>query len=104
VSAIAGGGILLAAYIDPLQKTLAQAPPGPPPAVLIPNAFLRISPDGIVTIRRKIRKLVRASGPCCKLEVWVPSQTPQRALTQIAKTLGIVESDVTIHLPQMGNT
>jgi isoquinoline 1-oxidoreductase subunit beta len=53
VSAIAGGGILLAAYIEPFQKTLAQAPQGPPPAVLTPNAFLRISPDGIVTITAK---------------------------------------------------
>jgi isoquinoline 1-oxidoreductase beta subunit len=37
-----------------------------------------------------------------KLEMWVPSQTPQRGLTQVAKTLGIAESDVTIHLPRMG--
>jgi isoquinoline 1-oxidoreductase beta subunit len=34
--------------------------------------------------------------------MWVPSQTPQRGLTQVAKTLGIAESDVTIHLPRMG--
>jgi isoquinoline 1-oxidoreductase beta subunit len=53
VSAIAGGGILLAAYIDPVEETLAQAPQGPPPAVLTPNAFIRISPDGIVTITSK---------------------------------------------------
>jgi isoquinoline 1-oxidoreductase subunit beta len=53
VSAIAGGGILLAAYIDPVEKTFAQAPQGPPPAVLTPNAFIRISPDGIVTITAK---------------------------------------------------
>lgn len=37
-----------------------------------------------------------------KLEMWVPSQTPQRGLTQVAKTLGIAESDITIHLPRMG--
>jgi isoquinoline 1-oxidoreductase beta subunit len=37
-----------------------------------------------------------------KLEMWVPSQTPQRGLTQVAKTLAIAESDVTIHLPRMG--
>src|SRR4029077_4732584 len=53
VSAIAGGGILLAAYIDPVEETLDQAPQGPPPAVLTPNAFIRISPDGIVTITAK---------------------------------------------------
>jgi isoquinoline 1-oxidoreductase beta subunit len=53
VSAIAGGGLLLSAYIDPADKALAQAPQGPPPAVLTPNAFIRISPDGIVTITAK---------------------------------------------------
>jgi hypothetical protein len=53
VSAIAGGGILVAANIHPVRKTLAQAPPEPPPAVVTPNAFIRISPDGIVTITAK---------------------------------------------------
>jgi isoquinoline 1-oxidoreductase subunit beta len=37
-----------------------------------------------------------------KLEMWVPSQTPQRGLAQVAKTLGIRESDITIHLTRMG--
>jgi isoquinoline 1-oxidoreductase subunit beta len=37
-----------------------------------------------------------------KLELWVPSQTPQRGLSQTAKTLGIAESDITIHLPRIG--
>src|SRR5579863_6222505 len=53
VSAIAGGGLLLAAYIDPVEKAFARAPQGPPPAVLTPNAFIRISPEGIVTITAK---------------------------------------------------
>jgi len=53
VSAVAGGGLLLAAYIDPVEKAFAQAPQGPPPAVLTPNAFIRISPEGIVTITAK---------------------------------------------------
>src|ERR1700720_1146991 len=51
VSAIAGGGLLISAYIDP--KLLGQAPQGPPPANLVPNAFIRIAPDGIVTITAK---------------------------------------------------
>jgi len=51
VSAIAGGGLLLSAYIDP--KVFGQAPQGPPPANLVPNAFIRIAPDGIVTITAK---------------------------------------------------
>lgn len=37
-----------------------------------------------------------------RLELWVPSQTPQRGLPQVAKTLGIAESDITIHLPRIG--
>ncbi len=53
VSAIAGGGLMLAAYIDPVEKALAQAPQGPPPAVLTPNAFIRISAEGVVTITAK---------------------------------------------------
>jgi len=53
VTAVAGGGLLLSAYVDPLEKALAQAPQGPPPAVLTPNAFIRISPEGIVTITAK---------------------------------------------------
>jgi isoquinoline 1-oxidoreductase subunit beta len=37
-----------------------------------------------------------------KLEIWVPSQTPQRGLPQVAKTLGISESDITMHLTRAG--
>jgi isoquinoline 1-oxidoreductase beta subunit len=53
VTAVAGGGLLLSAYVDPVEKALAQAPQGPPPAVLTPNAFIRISSEGIVTITAK---------------------------------------------------
>src|SRR3984893_16604820 len=51
VSAIAGGGLLLSVYLDP--KLLGQAPQGPPPANLTPNAFIRIAPDGVVTLIAK---------------------------------------------------
>jgi isoquinoline 1-oxidoreductase subunit beta len=37
-----------------------------------------------------------------KVEIWAPSQTPQRGRTMVAQTLGIKESDVTIHLLQAG--
>jgi isoquinoline 1-oxidoreductase beta subunit len=37
-----------------------------------------------------------------KLEIWVPSQTPQSGLRMVSKTLGIDESDITIHLTRMG--
>ncbi|MGH9744374.1 MAG: molybdopterin cofactor-binding domain-containing protein, partial [Candidatus Acidiferrum sp.] len=53
VSAIAGGGLLLSAYIDPLESVLAKAPQGPPAPNLNPNAFIRISREGIATIIAK---------------------------------------------------
>jgi isoquinoline 1-oxidoreductase beta subunit len=37
-----------------------------------------------------------------KLEIWVPSQTPQSGLKEVAKTLGMDERDITIHLTRMG--
>ena len=52
-TALAGGGMLLAAYIDPAEKLFGQAQQAPPPPVLTPNAFIRIAPDGIVTITAK---------------------------------------------------
>src|ERR1700726_3838001 len=51
VSAIAGGGVLLSVYLDP--RLLGQAGQAPPPANLTPNAFIRIAPDGVVTITAK---------------------------------------------------
>src|SRR5579862_7107447 len=52
VSAIAGGGLLVAAYIDPVSKVLAQAPAGPTPA-FVPSAFVKFATDGTVTIMAK---------------------------------------------------
>ncbi len=52
VSAVAGGGILLALHIEPVAEILAQTQQVPPPAFL-PTAFLRVSADGIVTIIAK---------------------------------------------------
>ncbi|MFN8573289.1 MAG: molybdopterin cofactor-binding domain-containing protein [Gemmatimonadaceae bacterium] len=37
-----------------------------------------------------------------KLEIWVPSQTPASGRALVAKTLGIPETDITIHLTRMG--
>jgi len=52
VSAVAGGGLLLALHLDPVGDILAQAPQLPP-AAFLPTAFLRVTADGIVTIMGK---------------------------------------------------
>jgi isoquinoline 1-oxidoreductase beta subunit len=53
VSALSGGGMLLAYYVEPVAKAFAQAPPPPPPFAPSPKAFIRVTPDGIVTIMGK---------------------------------------------------
>ena len=37
-----------------------------------------------------------------KLEIWAPSQSPDRGLPAVARTLGISEDDVTIHMLRIG--
>src|SRR5579872_4849407 len=51
VSALAGGGMLLALYVDPVADVLAQG--RPPEVALVPASFIRIAPDGVVTIMAK---------------------------------------------------
>src|SRR3954464_11930689 len=51
VTAIAGGGLLAAVYLDPVSDVFAQG--GPAPVNFVPNAFITIGPDGIVTIMSK---------------------------------------------------
>lgn len=48
VSALAGGGLMIAAYVDPMTGLLAQQ--GRQQAPLEPNAFITIAKDGTVTI------------------------------------------------------
>src|SRR4026209_87397 len=49
VSALAGGGMLVAAYLDPVARVLAQGPG----QTFVPNAFIKITPDNVVTIVSK---------------------------------------------------
>jgi isoquinoline 1-oxidoreductase beta subunit len=51
VSAIAGGGMLIASYFDPIAEVLAQGPPQAAP--LVPMSFITIGADGTVTIMAK---------------------------------------------------
>ncbi len=50
VSALSGGGFLLSLYLEPAARVLAQAAPEVAPAL---TAFVRIAPDGVVTIMAK---------------------------------------------------
>src|SRR2546423_7899620 len=52
VTSLAGGGMMIAGYFD-VADVFAQAPAGPPPAPLLANSFIKIGPDGIVTIMAK---------------------------------------------------
>ena len=52
VTAIGGGGLLLALYADPVSKALAQGSTAPAPAFLA-TAFIHVAADGSVTIMSK---------------------------------------------------
>jgi isoquinoline 1-oxidoreductase subunit beta len=51
-SVIAGGGMMLAYYVEPIEKALAAAQFGPP-VTLLPASFITIVPDGAITIIAK---------------------------------------------------
>ena len=51
VTGIVGGGLLFAGYIDTLEATTGFV--APTAADFVPNAFIRLTPDGIVTIVAK---------------------------------------------------
>jgi isoquinoline 1-oxidoreductase beta subunit len=51
VSALAGGGMMLAFHFDPVAELLAQ--PRGPAAQFVVGAFIKISPQGVVTIMAK---------------------------------------------------
>ncbi len=51
VTALAGGGMLVATYLDPLTGLLAQGRRDP--GTFVPNAFIKITADNVVTIMSK---------------------------------------------------
>ena len=51
VTAIAGGGMLVATYLDPIGRVLAQQPAAG--VTFVPNAFVKITPDNVITIMAK---------------------------------------------------
>ena len=54
VSAIAGGGVLLATYIEPFANASARlSGAGKAADEFRPNAYIRITPDGTITIIAK---------------------------------------------------
>jgi isoquinoline 1-oxidoreductase beta subunit len=53
VSALSGGGVLLAYYVEPVAQAFAPGPQGAPPPAFAASAFIRILPDGAVTIMAK---------------------------------------------------
>jgi isoquinoline 1-oxidoreductase beta subunit len=88
VTAIAGGGMLVATYVDPLTGVLAQGRPGPA-TDFVANAFVKITPDNVVTIISKnpeIGQGIKTSLPMLiaeELEVpWEAVQIEQADLDQ----------------------
>ena len=53
VSALAGGGVMFAAYLDPADLFGQGRQGGTPPPPLVPNSFITIAADGKVTIISK---------------------------------------------------
>src|SRR5690349_468411 len=54
VTALAGGGMLLAYYAEPVTKVFGQAAaPTPPAANYVASAFIHITADGAITITAK---------------------------------------------------
>src|SRR5690349_12037731 len=51
VTALAGGGMMVASYLDPIAQVLAQQPASG--VAFVPTAFVKITPDNVVTIMAK---------------------------------------------------
>ena len=47
-------------------------------------------------------ELARRAIRTARLEIWSPSQTPQRGLQQVMSTLSMTQSDITLHMVRIG--
>lgn len=52
-SALAGGGLLLTAYLEPVSALAGTIESEGGAAAFVPNAFIRITPDGVITVIAK---------------------------------------------------
>ena len=52
-SALAGGGLLLTAYLEPMSALAGTLEGEGAAAAFVPNAFIRITPDGVITVIAK---------------------------------------------------
>ena len=64
LTGLAGGGTLLASYLEGAGALEAAAVRAG--GDFTPNAFIRITPDGVVTIMSKNPEVARASRRCCR--------------------------------------
>src|SRR5262249_24165026 len=69
VSAVAGGGMLLALYSDAIHEVLAQGAQTPVPA-LLPTAFIRVAGDGTVTIMGKNPEIGQGVKMSLPMMIW----------------------------------
>ena len=95
-SVIAGGGMMLAYYIEPMEKVLAAQ--FGPPVTLLPASFITIAPDGVITIIAKNPDKVGDAKTNPKAIGWFVGQVmkasggkanPQAANDLLRKKLGI---------------
>src|SRR5580765_1739182 len=84
-TALGSGGLLLGLYLRPEESLFAQGPPQAVP--LNPNAFVRITPDGLVHILAKNPEVGQGS----------KTQLPMLIAEELDadwKTVSIAQSDI----------
>ena len=62
VTALAGGGMMIAAYIDPAEVFGQGRQGGPPAPPLVPNSFIKIAADGIRSVAPTTIEAARSIG------------------------------------------